>query len=163
MQITDELMDLCSHEDTYGFLKLNELNIEFMNTSNLRILGYNGGSVKIYEPISIEQTAEELETQKIVYDFVHEHNNFSLKRFGVKDKAKELYIEIPIDYIDNKEDPSNAVKNLNSISDSLSDKIRSNTISKQYIQNNNVNMVTISFYVPWNDDQFVTFNHKLEN
>ena len=160
-EINDELKSLCLRQDTYGFLKLNELNVNFMSTSNTPIIGYNNISTKTSIPISLEATAEELETQKIVYDYINEQDNFSLKRFGVVDETKELYIEIPIFDVTKTEDQVNISKSLNSISDSLSNKIIESATSKQYLKKNKVNVVTISFYVPWNDD-FVTFNYKVE-
>jgi len=162
-KMNKEIVDLCSNQDTYGFLKLNTLNINFIDNNKMAKYEYVNTNTVVSPITNIKQTKEELETQNIVYNFVHEHENFSLKRFGVIDKTKELYIEIPIYDIYNVEDQTDILENLNSISDSLYNKIESDTISKQYIQSNNVSIVTISFYVPWNKDEFITYNYKLEN
>lgn len=162
-KMNKDIFDLCYMQDTYGFLKLSTFNIDFTDNNAMSKYSYVNTSTAISPTTNMKQTKEELETQNIVYDFVHEHEKFLLKRFGVIDKTKELYIEIPIYDIYNVEDQTNTLENLNSISDSLYNKIWSNTISKQYIQSNNVNIVTISFYVPWNEDEFITYNYTVEN
>lgn len=167
-KMNDEIIDLCNIQDTYGFLKLNSLHTIFIDTNNRYNFKYSNGVTQVSPITNIKQTIEELETQNIVYNFVNEHDNYLLKRFGIIDETKELYIEIPIYdrlygmYHVDEEEQSNILENLNGISDSLYNKILSNTLSKQYIQSNDVNVITISFFVPWNKEEFITYNYKLE-
>lgn len=158
-----DIFELCYKQDTYGFLKLSTFNINFIDNNKMSKYGYVNTSTAIAEITNMKQTKEEIETQNIVYDFVHEHDNFLLKRFGVIDQTKELYIEIPIYDIYNVEDQTNILESLNSISDSLYNIIESNTVSKQYIKNNNVDIVTICFHVPWYKDEFITYTYKIGN
>ncbi|MBS4039810.1 MAG: hypothetical protein KGZ81_04355 [Flavobacteriales bacterium] len=162
-KMNSEIFDLCFKQDTYGFLKLNTFNINFIDNKKRSKYGYVNTNTIVSAIKNINQTKEELETQSIIYNFVHEHEKFLLRRFGVIDKTKELYIEIPIYDIYNAEDQINILEKLNSISDALFNKMGSNTLSKQYIENNNVNTITISFYVPWHKDKHITYNYKSED
>ncbi|KAB3538634.1 hypothetical protein F8154_01730 [Alkaliphilus pronyensis] len=162
-KMKEEIVDICINNDTYGFLKINTFNIRFIDHKNMAKFGYVTGS-KLIEPLStIEQTNEELETQTIAYNFANSYEDFSLKRFGIIDKEKELYIEIAIYDICDVDNQKEVLDSLNNLSDSLYNKIMSNIKSTQYIQSNNVDIVTTSFYLPWHEEDFVKYSYEVKN
>ncbi|KXZ40354.1 hypothetical protein SAMN05661008_00092 [Alkalithermobacter thermoalcaliphilus JW-YL-7 = DSM 7308] len=160
-EINKEIFQLCIN-DTYGFLKLNTLYTNFIDNKNMSNYEYTTGQTFLSEIANIEQSTEELETQTIVYNFVHENKNFILRKFGIIANTKELYIEIPIYDIYEKNSQSAILNNLQNISESLYEKLKSNSESKKYIQNNDLNKITISFYTPWNTDQYITYSYTLQ-
>lgn len=152
------------NENIYEHFKLNTVNVNFIDNNNKSNYEYVNSNTLVGDILNIlntSQSKEELETQNIVYSFIHDHKNFSLKKFGIVDNKNELYIEIPIYDIYDKENQATILQNLQSISDSLYNKIKSNTESKKYIENNSLSTITICFYTPWNKDKFITYNYDL--
>ncbi len=162
-EMKSEILDLCFKQDTYGYLKLNTFNFNFIDNNRLLKFGYADTSTIVPAITNLNQAKEELDAQTLVYDFVHEHEHFLLRRFGVVDETKELYIEIPIYTVDTVEEQTHVLEGLNSISDALYHTLGSDTMSKQYIESNNVNTVTISFDVPWHQKEYITYQYTLED
>lgn len=156
----------------YG-MKINELELSLYRNDAPRYIG-KVGFARI-DSIDLPQPKEELHIQTIAYNFVEafnrtefsderfsRHGNATLNRFGIKSDTDELYIEIPIYEVDYNKDVEALKKSLKGRSNDLYDLIIANTEAASYLEDNNVKILTVAFYAPWDNQSYHTYTYNLE-
>lgn len=87
--------------------------------------------------------------QEFSGDRFNPHGNVTLRRFGLRPKESELYIEIPIYEVDYKKNVELFRNNLSSQAFSLFQVIEKEPSWVSYLQENGIHQVTILLETPW--------------
>lgn len=158
-----EISDIVG-QSPFGRYRIQSLTISWLNDENPT---YQYGSKDFHyavsdNPVSFNQSKEEYCAQTLAYQFAlnfsknvfHDEiyqagsiRNVTLRRFGILPETQELYIEIPI-YSAN-EDPAALKVSLSDRAQELYDGLTQDEMTCDYLQENSISSITISFYTPW--------------
>lgn len=122
------------------------------------------GNVSYVDSIAfLEQSENELASQTIAYEFSQKNSDFILQKFGTIPKTQELYIEYYVmdDFLLDekvKEDRSSALEEKYQ---KIKQLLLAKESTKQYIKENDLTSLTVSFQNSFLDDGFLTFHENL--
>ena len=123
----------------------------------------------------VKQERNERKTQTIAYNFademgykkyddgsgtMHQYGFAQLTHFGVKKETNELYVEIEVPSA-HKEHLDAFRASLEIHADALHDEIGDNKTAIKYMDENNVETISIVFCAPWDTEcEYHTFNYQ---
>lgn len=121
-------------------------------------------SISYVSPIAfIEQPEEELAVQTVAYNFSKQNRDFSLLKFGAIPETGELYIEYYVtdDFLLDKKVKSDRQAALQQIYQEVKEKILDEEATEQYLRENNLTSLTVSFQNSFLEDGYMTFHEEL--
>lgn len=121
-------------------------------------------SISYVSPIAfIEQPEEELAVQTVAYNFSKQNRDFSLLKFGTIPETGELYIEYYVtdDFLLDKKVKSDRQAALQQIYQEVKEKILDEEATEQYLRENNLTSLTVSFQNSFLEDGYMTFHEEL--
>lgn len=135
----------------YGIANTSDSNFSYVN-------------VEIYK----EQNENEYAAQTIAYDFgkqspVLQKKDFVLQKFGAIPETKELYVEYYAmdEYLLDETVKADRTAALEDKCQELQKELLADESAAQYIQENNLKTLTVSFQNSFFEDGYLTFNQKL--
>lgn len=121
-------------------------------------------SISYVSPIAfIEQPEEELAVQTVAYNFSKQNRDFFLLKFGAIPETGELYIEYYVtdDFLLDKKVKSDRQAALQQIYQEVKEKILDEEATEQYLRENNLTSLTVSFQNSFLEDGYMTFHEEL--
>ena len=135
----------------YGIANTSDSNFSYVN-------------VEIYK----EQNENEYAAQTIAYDFgkqnrILQKKDFVLQKFGAIPETQELYVEYYAmdEYLLDETVKADRTAALEDKCQELQKELLADESATQYIQENNLKTLTISFQNSFFEDGYLTFNQKL--
>lgn len=134
--------------DTFFTLKAAEVVVSTydMNGYIIDTSHMSRGSAELR---ALEQPEVEYSAQTVAFNFKNKQSAFFLKKFGAIQETKELYVEyfITDSYFGSSEETIKAgIDGLSSIRDEIKEYLLSKDAMVQYIKENGLEILTISFY-----------------
>lgn len=162
---------------TYGMFKVYSIEVNYFDTKD-RSKQFNQLSEEFREITAGKQAEDEYHIQSLAYEFVREFNEdeygdqkygplpeITLKRFGLRRESDELYIEIPIYTLGDREDKEREIftSSLEDKSQDLYNLLISDKSAMEYLRSKNVSTITISYSTPWEakGNNYYTFSYDL--
>lgn len=148
----------------------------YSSIDNIGRYGVNSmGFAIVDSTLKIYQTEAELNVQTIAYDFIKNWNETELEkddrypyevatlfRFGTKTDKDELYIEIRV-YSSNLEKIETLKNSMKEKSEELYRLIISDNDAVDYLENNGLKQITVTFCTDWNmGDKYHVYRYRLE-
>lgn len=121
------------------------------------------GNVSYVDPIAfLEQSETESASQTIFYDFSKKNESFKLQKFGAIPETQELYIEYYVtdDFLLDEKVKLDRYAALEEKYQEIK-KMLLEDCTKQYIKENDLTSLTVSFQSGFLDDGFMTFHEDL--
>ena len=149
--------------DTFFTLKAAEVVVSTydMNGYIIDTSHMSRGSAELR---ALEQPEVEYSAQTVAFNFKNKQSAFFLKKFGAIQETKELYVEyfIADSYFGSSEETIKArIDGLSSIRDEIKEYLLSKDAMVQYIKENGLEILTISFYNGILEDSYLTFNYPI--
>lgn len=122
------------------------------------------GSVSYVDPIAfLEQSENELSVQTIAYNFAKKNKGFQLEKFGAIPETGELYVEYYImdDFLLDKEVKPDSPRALKEKYQEIKKLLLEEESTEQYMKDNALTSLTVSFQNSFLDDGFLTFHENL--
>jgi len=162
---TEILKQLSEFYWEYGYfnLKAKKLYISAYDLNGNKINEKEVDIITGRETVFINQSQDELYVQTLAYNMATKIKDVVLQKFGVVKETKELYIEYYLEdsfFIDNKE-IENSIVELERIADELKYIILSDKEAQEFVNDNNVKVITISFNNINIENSYITFNYPL--
>lgn len=188
-EVTKQVYDqvrMALRKSEYDWLRIKELTVyckdlegSTRNTDPLHPAN-DTLNVNLTSSLTMPQPEDELHVQTIAYEYVKAFNKeffsdtsiyfpygeVTLRRFGIRPDAGDLYIEIPIYSVGGTDDAEQtAFKNgLEGRSEELLNTIMADEKAVQYLCGHAVRTVTVAYYTPWETQGkfFYTYCYDLE-
>lgn len=151
----------------YGWARIRQVELTCYNMEHRIQYGASRGNTMSADFMIPPQPEEELAIQRIVYYYIDDFNsqipgvdwsgkpplmeapNVTLRHFGVKPDAGELYLEIPIYLYDTNMTVEAFRQSLAGRSEELARWITGDAEAAQYLKDSGAETITVEFYTPW--------------
>ena len=150
--------------DTFFATKAAQISVSTYDLNGYLIKTLQCSWFDAHELKALEQPETEYAAQTVAFDFKKQKSEFLLKKFGAIQETKELYVEyfIADSYFGSSEETIKAgIDGLSSIRDEIKEYLLSKDAMVQYIKENGLEILTISFYNGILEDSYLTFNYPI--
>ena len=161
--ISSQIMEYLGN-DTFYAVKAAQIFISTYDLDGYLINTAHTWRTSTHELRALEQLEPEFSAQTLAFDFQKKKSEFLLQKFGAIQETKELYVEyfIADSYFGSSEETIKArIDGLSSIRDEIKEYLLSKDAMAQYIKENGLEILTISFYSGILEDSYLTFNYPI--
>lgn len=175
-EVIRDLQDTLRQSPYYKYVR--ELNTNYYRADNSSFLYTESCEMIVVKrggSTGVKQERKERKAQTIAYDFadklgykefddgngtMRQYGFVQLTHFGVKEESNELYVEIEMPTA--HKDHLDAFRiSLERHADALQEEIVGNRTAVKYMNENNVEMISVVFYAPWDAEcEYHTFNYQ---
>lgn len=147
---------------SYYLLKTKEIDINTLDQNGYIIHNLNNTYSISNETMFTEQPTDEYAVQTLAFEFFHNISDFQLQKFGIIPENEILLVEYRVsdDYFDYSRLEKNK-EELETKSVKLKEYLLSQSEAVNFIQENHVNYLMISFYNGIFNESTLSFNYEL--
>jgi len=166
--VSSQLRDYLNN-DTFYSLKAGETVVSTYDLNGYLINTSIAGSHTLGEFRALEQPEPEYSAQTIAYCFKEKDLELSLRKFGAIQETKELYVEYLIydsffvggKFQSGEDAASSSEAMLAAISEEIREYLLREDAVAQYVEENNLELLTISFYNGIFGEPYPAFHSKI--